>query len=91
MKLDLNKIQEIYGDSSIYEIKNHMDQVVDNMNYLLSLGFNDVYNIVENDPYMFLYDKKEFINKIDKLINKLGVEYIEKLEEDFSLWGEIYD
>ena len=37
MKIDLNKIQEIYGDSSIYEIKNHLDQVIDNMNYLVSL------------------------------------------------------
>lgn len=91
MKIDLNKIQEIYGDSSIYEIKNHLDQVIDNMNYLVSLGFNDVYNIVETNPYMFLYDKKIFVDKMDKLIKKLGVEYIEKLEDDFSLWGEIYD
>ena len=46
---------------------------------------------METNPYMFLYDKKIFVDKMDKLIKKLGVEYIEKLEDDFSLWGEIYD
>lgn len=91
MKLNLKKIQEIYGNSSIYEIENHLDIIVNNMNYLVSLKFNNVYSILETNPYMFLYDNNRFKEKINNLIQKLGVEYIEKLDNDISLWGEIYD
>ena len=91
MKLDLNKIQDIYGQSSIYEFKDHLDEVVNNMNYLLSLGFNDVYDIVENNPYIFFNDNKIFKQKVNSLIDKLGPFYFEKLEENVFLWGEIDD
>ncbi len=91
MKLNLKKIQEIYGNSSIYEIEDHLDIIVNNMNYLVSLKFNNVYSILETNPYMFLYDNNRFKEKINNLIQKLGVEYIEKLDNDISLWGEIYD
>lgn len=91
MKLNINKIEEIYGNSSIYELKDNMDELITNMNYLVSLGFTDVYDIVEKYPYMFLMDKKVFKERVSNLIKKLGVEYIEKLEEDFTLWGEIDD
>ena len=91
MKLNLKKIQEIYGNSAIYEIENHLDIIVNNMNYLVSLKFNNVYSILETNPYMFLYDNNRFKEKVNNLIQKLGVEYIEKLDNDISLWGEIYD
>ncbi len=91
MKLNLKKIQEIYGNSAIYEIEDHLDIIVNNMNYLVSLKFNNVYSILETNPYMFLYDNNRFKEKINNLIQKLGVEYIEKLDNDISLWGEIYD
>ncbi len=91
MKLNLKKIQEIYGNSSIYEIEDHLDIIVNNMNYLVSLKFNNVYSILETNPYMFLYDNNRFKEKVNNLIQKLGVEYIEKLDNDISLWGEIYD
>ena len=91
MKLDIDKIEDIYGNSSIYELKDNMNELIENMNYLVSRGFTDVYDIVEKYPYMFLIDKKVFKEKVSNLINKLGVEFIEKLEKDFTLWGEIDD
>ena len=91
MKLDLKRIEEIYGKSSIYEFKENMDEVITNLNYLLSRGFNNVYTILENNPYIFFLDTNIFEERVNNLIDKLGVEYIEKLEEDFTLWGEIDD
>lgn len=91
MELDLYKIKDIYGNSSIYEIKDHMEEVINNMKYIKSLGFEDIYNIVEVNPYIFLIDSKIFKEKVNNLINKLGAFYFEKLEENIFLWGEIND
>ena len=91
MKLNLNKIIEIYGEGSIYEFQENIEDVVNNINYLSKKGFRDIYDIVETNPYLFLQPSDIFEEKIEKLIEKLGVEWIEKLEEDFSLWGEVDD
>ena len=91
MKLNLDKIEEIYGQSSIYEFYENKENVTTNINYLTSKGFKDVYDIVETYPYIFIIEPEEFKKKVSNLIEHLGVEYIEKLEEDFTLWGEIDD
>lgn len=91
MKNDLDKIKEIYGESSIYELQDNIEELISNMKYLSSLGFTDIYDIVSTHPYMFLIDEDDFKEKVDLLIKKLGVEYIEKLEEDTSLWENVYE
>ena len=91
MKYDLDKIKEIYGESSIYELQDNIDELISNMKYLSKLGFNNIYDIVSTHPYMFLIDEEIFKNKVDILISDLGVEYIEKLDEDTSLWERVYE
>ena len=91
MKYDLDKIKEIYGESSIYELQDNIDELISNMKYLSKLGFNNIYDIVSTHPYMFLIDEENFKNKVDILISDLGVEYIEKLDEDTSLWERVYE
>ena len=89
MKINIEKIKEIYGNDSIYEIKDNLDVVIDNLNYLVKCKFSNIYEILESYPYLFLYPKEEFKSKVDNLINSLGVEYIEKLDDDMSLWGDL--
>lgn len=89
MEIDIDKILEIYGNSSIYEINDNMDELKANMKYLYDKGIEDVLNIIELYPYMFLQDRNTFKEKTDNLLNKLGVDYIEKLSEDFNLWSEV--
>lgn len=89
MGIDIDKILEIYGNSSIYEINDNMDELKTNMKYLYDKGIEDVLNIIELYPYMFLQDRNTFKEKTDNLLNKLGVDYIEKLSEDFNLWSEV--
>ena len=91
MKYDIDKIKEIYGESSIYELEDNIDELVSNMKYLSKLGFTDIYDIVSTHPYMFLIEEKDFQEKVNNLIEKLGVEYIEKLDEDTSIWESIYE
>ena len=91
MKYDLDKIKEIYGESSIYEIQDNIEELISNMKYLSKLGFKDIYDILSTHPYMFLIEENDFKEKVDKLITELGVEYVEKLDEDTSLWESIYE
>ena len=56
---------------------------------LPKLGFKDVYDIVELYPYMFLMCEDIFKEKVNSLINKLGIEYLSILEENTTLWGGV--
>ena len=91
MKLDLEKLKEIYGESIVIEIEKNMDSFIDNINHLITYGFKDPYDVVETNPYLFLNTPETFKEKMEKLIQKLGVNYIEKLGEDISLWSEVDD
>ena len=63
MILDLDKIREIYGDSSIEELNDNIETLSNNMNYLIKLGFDDVYDMVSLYPYMFLIEEETFKEK----------------------------
>ena len=89
MILDLDKVREIYGDSSIEELNDNIETLTHNMNYLIKLGFDDVYDTVSLYPYMFLIEEETFKEKVNKLIENLGYDYIEILEEDTSLWENV--
>ena len=89
MKINIDKIEEIYGRNMIYNFQENIESIIENINYLRKLGFKDIYDIVETNPYLFLLDTTIFKDKIKLLQEKLGVEYIEKLEEKYTLWGEI--
>ncbi len=89
MEIDLEKIREIYGNSSIYEISDNIDELKANMKYLYNLGIEDVLNVIELYPYMFLQERDIFKEKVDELINSLGDNYLEELSNDFNLWSSV--
>ena len=89
MKIDFKKIMEIYGTNSIYQIKDNIEDLEQNMNYLIKLGFKDVYDILELYPYMFLMSEDIFKEKINSLIERLGIDYLSILAENTNLWGDV--
>lgn len=89
MDINFDKIEEIYGINTVNDIRNNTQEIVKNIYYLNSLGFDDIEDIFESYTLMFLYDNKDFKNIVNKLINKLGINYIEKLEDNMELWGEV--
>ena len=91
MKIEMEKLKEIYGDSIVLDMKENMDSLVDNMNLLVSYGFEDPCDVVETVPYLCLKTPEIFQEKLEQLMEKLGVDFVEKLSEDNSLWGEIDD
>lgn len=91
MNFDLEAIKEIYGKNAIYEIKDHIEDVTSNMCFLSSIGFENIFDILEMNPYMFMYSPMIFKEKVNKLLDKIGFDYLEKLDNDISLWGELDD
>ena len=89
MKIDFKKLNEIYGINLIYEFKKNIDDVEENINYLIKLGFSNIYDVLELYPYMFLMTEDIFKEKVNLLIEHLGVEYISLLEEITDLWGGV--
>lgn len=89
MKLDMNKIQDIFGKSSISEIKENKEEFIQNIEYVLSLGYKNVYELVERYPYTFLMDTDTFQEKVNDLLDSLGVDSFEKIDENMEIWGSL--
>ena len=89
MKIDFEKIEEIYGSSVIEEIKNNSKDILENIKYLKELKINDIEDIFERYPLIFICDKNEFKNKVDKLISKIGINYVDMLDNNMELWEEL--
>ena len=89
MEINLEKLEEIYGKSLVKEMRDDIENLIENMKYLDKLEFDDIYDVIEVNPYLFLIDNNEFIKRINNLITSLGIEYLQILAEDTSYWGNI--
>ena len=87
--INFNKIQKIYGTSTIIEFQENKEELIENIKYLNKLGFDNIEDIIELFPYMFLIERENFKEKVNELIGKLGIDYLEKLNEDTSLWENV--
>lgn len=89
MKIDFGKIRELYGEEALLTCKENIDYLVENINYLIKLGFEDYEDIIERFPLAFIEEPSIVKERIDKLIQRLGVEYLDILNEDMSLFEEL--
>lgn len=81
MNIDFDRIEKIYGSSIINSIALLKDDVIDNIKYFISLGFEDTEDIFERQVLIFICPKEEFRVKINNLIKQLGNNYIEEIEK----------
>lgn len=88
MIVNYNKILELYGIELFDDIKNNSDIVINNINYLSSIGIIDISDVFERYPYIFLLDNDIFIKNVDELTKSLD-NYIEELNNDTSLWERL--
>ena len=89
MDIDFNKIEKIYGKSVIESLSILRDDVIKNIEYFMSLGFDDVIDIFERQVVIFICSNEEFISKVNALIKKIGINYIDEIENDISLLDEL--
>ena len=89
MNIDLDKINEIYGMEMLKLINSNIGNVNNNLTYFNSLGFDDYFDYLERLPMLFILDFRKFKNKIDTLINKLGHDYVDIIENDIGVLDDI--
>lgn len=89
MNIDFNKIREIYGEDALIACNENIDELVQNINYLIKLGFDDYEDIIERFPLAFVEDHEIVKEKIDELIDRLGPDYLNILGEDMGYWEEL--
>ncbi len=89
MKIDFMKIKEIYGEDALIACNENIDELVKNINYLISLGFDDYEDIIERYPLAFVEDHEIVKERVDDLIDRLGPDYLEMLAEDMGYWEEL--
>lgn len=89
MILDTDKIKELYGQNIFYKVKDYIEDITANMNYLSNRGIKNVYHVLETNLMIFIQPEDIFQEKTNQFFERLGVEYIEKLENDMTLWEQL--
>ena len=88
-ELDRQKIEIIHGEG-IYELlEQNIENVRKNVEYMDEKGFTDTMDLLERVPTLFVNDEKTFKNKINKLIEKMGKNYVEEIENDIGILEDI--
>jgi hypothetical protein len=84
-RINLEKMKEVYGSEILEIILDNIDIVEKNIEYLDMLKFDDTVGIFERCPIVFTCFPNDFKNKIDKLIQEIGENYVEIIEDDIGL------
>lgn len=84
MAINYDNLKEIYGEEIIETLNDNMDIVEKNIKTMKELGFEDIEGIFERNVETFLYFPQSFKEKINNLIEKLGPDYVNIIENDVS-------
>ena len=87
--MNIDRLTEIYGESIARVIYDNIDNFTANIKYLESRGYYNVLDLVSLYPYSFIQEEDEFMEKVDTLIDKLGIDYVEKINNNYELWGDV--
>lgn len=83
----LENIIATYGKDIKEDILENKDIVLENYNFLQELNIISVDEIFQR--YITIFLDEDFKNKVNKLISNLGEDYIEKIEENISIFDSL--
>lgn len=87
LQISLETIEEIYGQDVILSLVDNAEEVVQNIEYLIHLGFADtVSDICNRFAIILCEDHHIFRARVDQLIQSVGENYADKMGEDMSYW-----
>jgi len=89
MNINFNKINELYGEDVLRLVNENIEDIIKNINYLKQLNFTDIEDIFERYTLLFIDTSLSFREKINQLINKLGNDYVNIIENDLSVLEEL--
>ena len=87
--MDIDRLIEIYGDGIVNSINDNIDAFTNNIKYVESRGYRDALDLVNLYPYSFMQDEDLFREKVDLLIDNLGIDYVEQIKNNYDLWGDV--
>ena len=87
-KIDLNKMKEVYGDEILEMIENNMDIISENILTMKKYNFDDIEWLFEANPSFFMNFPKRFEEKIKEMIEKIGPNYVEYIQENVDILEE---
>lgn len=88
-RINLKSMKEVYGSEIFEMLLDNIEIVEKNLQYLNELKFDDFLGLLERCPILFTYFPEEFKRKIDKLIEKIGENYVEIIQNDIGLLEEL--
>ncbi len=83
----LENIIDTYGEDIKEDILENKDIVLENYNFLQELNIISVDEIFQR--YITIFLDEDFKNKVNKLISNLGEDYVEKIEENISIFDSL--
>lgn len=83
----LENIIDTYGEDIKEDILENKDIVLENYNFLQELNIISIDEIFQR--YITIFLDEDFKNKVNKLISNLGEDYIEKIEENISIFDSL--
>lgn len=89
LNIDFERMKEIYGDEIEEIINENIDIIEKNVQFLNDLKFEDAEGIFEMYPDLFMNFPKKFEEKILKLKEQFGENYVEIIENDTSVLENI--
>ncbi len=87
--IDMKVINEMYNKDLIDRL--NKDNVMEIYKYLIGKGIYYAKDLFIEYLDLFLIDSDVFINKFDKIIEKLGSNYVDIIGEDSSILMEMYE
>ena len=87
--IDIKVLKENFDDEIISQLDNRNVNKI--YNYLINLGVYYAKDIFISQADLFLMDYDLFVEKFEKLKQKLGEDYIDMLGEDCSLIDIMYE
>ena len=88
-EMDIKVLKENFDQEMIRKVDS--ENIAKIINYLLDNGIYFAKDIFLTYLDLFLLDKKEFIDKFENVKKNLGNDFVEKMEEDFSLMEMMYE
>ena len=87
--MNLELVKDIYGEDIFKLFIENKETVINNIKFLKTKDITIIEDIIERYAIILLFDEIDFKNRIEYLINKLGDNYNEQLEENVDLLEEI--
>lgn len=83
----LDAVGEIYGADVLDRMAEDVETVIDNLEFLLSLGFGEeTADICNRFGVILLEDCAVFRENVNAMLADIDGDYVEKLGEDMSPW-----